>query len=262
MSESSVEIQRNEHSHAGGVEAKKVFIFDNAGNQITSFGGSLSGGTIDMVRNIADILDGTGNSIMDAANDAMRVNVVAGSTSQVTVFQGGGPWTALASIINQVDVLPKSNITVSIPSGVTVFQGSTPWRSLGTVTLGAAGATVFAVVNSSLGVGNSIVTVANVPLTTGHNITGIGHGVKTITLAGTDEALAGSTACKKVDIQAQTDNTGLISVGGSSVDATEATGTGIILYPGDVYSLEIDNLADIFIDATVSGEGVRYCYYV
>lgn len=92
-------------------------------------------------------------------------------------------------------------------------------------------------------------------------ITGIGHGVKTVTTAGTDEALAGSTACKKVVIQAQTDNTGVIAVGATGVDATIATGTGIILYPGDVYELEIDNLADVFIDSSVNGEGVRYNYF-
>lgn len=92
-------------------------------------------------------------------------------------------------------------------------------------------------------------------------ITGIGHGVKTITSAGTDEALAGSTACKKVTIQAQTDNTGLIAVGATGVDATEATGTGIILRAGDSFEFDIDNLADVFIDATVNGEGVRYAYF-
>jgi len=97
--------------------------------------------------------------------------------------------------------------------------------------------------------------------TVGHDITEIGHGVKTVTTAGTDVVLANSTTCKKLDIQAQTDNTGLIAVGASGVDATVATGTGIILNPGDVYSLEIDNLADIYIDATVSGDGVRYTYY-
>lgn len=92
-------------------------------------------------------------------------------------------------------------------------------------------------------------------------VTGIGHGVKTVTTAGTDVALAASTPCKKVDIQAQTDNTSAIAVGGSGVDATVATGTGIFLNPGDVYSLEIDNLADIYIDSLVSGEGVRFTYY-
>lgn len=95
----------------------------------------------------------------------------------------------------------------------------------------------------------------------GHDITGIGHGVTTVTVAGTDVVLASSTACKRVTIQSQTDNTGLIAVGASGVDATEATGTGVILYAGDVFELEIDNLADIFIDATVSGEGVRYSYF-
>src|SRR3990170_765407 len=94
-----------------------------------------------------------------------------------------------------------------------------------------------------------------------HVITGIGHGVKTVTTAGTDEALATSTACKKVIIQAQTDNTGLIAIGASGVDATVATGTGLGLTVGDVVVLQIDNLADIYIDATVNGEGVRYTYF-
>ncbi|PJB52883.1 MAG: hypothetical protein CO099_10175, partial [Bdellovibrio sp. CG_4_9_14_3_um_filter_39_7] len=43
-------------------------------------------------------------------------------------------------------------------------------------------------------------------LTTYSAQTTIGHGVKTVTTAGTDEALAASTACKRVIIQAQTDN--------------------------------------------------------
>jgi len=94
----------------------------------------------------------------------------------------------------------------------------------------------------------------------GHNKTGIGHGVKTVTTAGTDVVLATSTAAKVVIIQAQTDNTGVIAVGGSGVDATVATGTGIALYAGDSVTLEIDNLADVYIDATVNGEGVRYTY--
>jgi len=95
----------------------------------------------------------------------------------------------------------------------------------------------------------------------GHNITGIGHGVKTVTTAGTDVALATSTPCKRVTIQAQTDNTSLIAVGGSGVDATIATGTGVILYPGDVFELDIDNLADVYIDSLVNGEGVRFTYF-
>jgi len=93
-----------------------------------------------------------------------------------------------------------------------------------------------------------------------HTSTGIGHGVTTVTTAGTDVVLAASTPAKMVMIQAQTDNTGIIAVGASGVDATVATGSGVALAAGDSITLPIDNLADIFIDATVNGEGVRYTY--
>lgn len=98
------------------------------------------------------------------------------------------------------------------------------------------------------------------PLPVGHNTTGIGHGVKTVAVAGTDEALAASTAAKWLIIQAQTDNTGLIAVGATGVDATVATGNGVGLAAGESMTLLVDNLADIFIDSTVSGDGVRYTY--
>lgn len=98
------------------------------------------------------------------------------------------------------------------------------------------------------------------PLPVAHNTTGIGHGLKTVAAAGTDEALAASTAAKWVIIQAQTDNTGLVAVGAAGVDATIATGNGVALAAGESVTLLIDNLADIFIDATVSGDGARYTY--
>jgi len=95
----------------------------------------------------------------------------------------------------------------------------------------------------------------------GHNITGLADGVKTVSTVGTDEALAASTPAKLVIVQAQTDNTGLIAVGNAGVDATEATGTGIILYAGDSVPIPCDNLNDIYIDATVATDGVRFTYF-
>jgi len=91
--------------------------------------------------------------------------------------------------------------------------------------------------------------------------TGIGHGSKAVTTAGTHEALAASTPCKRVILMARPENTGRIAVGGAGVDATPSTGTGDILFPGDSIDFQIDNLADVFIDATVSGEGVRFTYF-
>ena len=88
----------------------------------------------------------------------------------------------------------------------------------------------------------------------------IGHGVKTVTTAGTDVVLATSLGVRWVCIQAQTDNTGVIAVGASGVDATVATGTGVALAAGESITLPIDDLANIYIDSTVNGEGVRYTY--
>lgn len=93
-----------------------------------------------------------------------------------------------------------------------------------------------------------------------NTVKSLGHGVKVVAAAGTDEALAAHTPCQWVTVQAQTDNTGLIAVGTSGVDATEATGTGVILEAGDSTTILIDTLSKVFIDATVNGEGVRYTY--
>lgn len=88
----------------------------------------------------------------------------------------------------------------------------------------------------------------------------IGHGVKTVAAAGTEEALAASTKASWVIVQAQTDNTGVIAVGGADVLATVATGTGVVLAAGESIGFPVDNLADVFIDTTVNGDGVRYTY--
>jgi len=90
--------------------------------------------------------------------------------------------------------------------------------------------------------------------------------VATVTTAGTDEVLTSTpTRVKKVTIQAQTDNTGAIAIGTSGVDATVATGTGNLLYAGESKTMEAEpdsyiELSEIYIDSTVSGEGVRYNY--
>ena len=109
---------------------------------------------------------------------------------------------------------------------------------------------------------NDVVTVtsnrldvnAHVPDASRHST--IGHG-KNDAVGTSAEALTTSTACKHVDIMAATANTGIIYVGGSGV----AANTGIALYPGDVYSVEIDDLADIYVLASVNNEDVQWVYY-
>ena len=89
---------------------------------------------------------------------------------------------------------------------------------------------------------------------TGHST--IGHGSNT-DVGTSAEVLTSSTACKHVDIMAATANTGIIYVGGSGV----TTATGIALYAGDVYSLDIDDLNDVYVLASVNGEDVQWVYY-
>lgn len=89
------------------------------------------------------------------------------------------------------------------------------------------------------------------------NVT-LSGGTKNVGTAGTAEVLASSTPCKRVWIKASLDNTGNIFVGGSDVD--KDTENGFPLDAGEVWPGTADNLADIFIDATVSGEGVSYTF--
>lgn len=84
----------------------------------------------------------------------------------------------------------------------------------------------------------------------------IGDGSKTVTTAGTRVALASSTASKYVIITALDSNTGTIWVGGSTV----AAGRGRPLLSLQSEKIDIANLSSIFIDATVSGEGVSFVY--
>ena len=66
-----------------------------------------------------------------------------------------------------------------------------------------------------------------------------------------------SVACKHVDIMAATANTGIIYVGATGV----TTATGIALYAGDVYSVDIENLNLLYVLASVNGEDVQWVVY-
>ena len=70
----------------------------------------------------------------------------------------------------------------------------------------------------------------------------------------TDSAVQlSSSVCNHVEIMATLANTGIVYVGGSGVSAT----TGIALYPGDVYSVDISNLNLLYVISTVSGDDIN-----
>jgi hypothetical protein len=85
--------------------------------------------------------------------------------------------------------------------------------------------------------------------------TAIYSGVKAVAAAGTGEVLASSQALKSgVIIKAHSTNTGTIYVGPEGVTAA----TGFRLSAGESVFVEVDNLADVWLDCSVSGEGVSF----
>ncbi len=89
----------------------------------------------------------------------------------------------------------------------------------------------------------------------------IGDGVKAVTTAGTRVPLSSiSCPAKKVVLTAVVYNTSVVTVGGSTVIAAQATRRGTPLYAGESETLEISDLNTVYLDAVVSGEGVTFVY--
>ena len=96
------------------------------------------------------------------------------------------------------------------------------------------------------------------PVTASTPNASITDGRTVVTTAGTRVALASSTVVKEVVITAETDNTGIVVVGGSTCVAALATRRGIPLNAGDSVSFQITNLNAVSLDSTVSGDGVTF----
>jgi len=98
--------------------------------------------------------------------------------------------------------------------------------------------------------GNVQVTVTSVTPPTSEY-----HGQTTVATAGTAVALASSQALTSgVNVKALAGNTGIVYVGTSGVSSSN----GYELSAQESVYLEVDNLADIEIDAATNGEGVCY----
>ena len=87
-------------------------------------------------------------------------------------------------------------------------------------------------------------------------------GRTVVTTAGTRVALGTISGVKEIIITAETDNTGVIVVGGITVVAALATRRGVPLFAGESLTIPAYNLPDVYLDSTVSGDGVTYLYMV
>lgn len=86
----------------------------------------------------------------------------------------------------------------------------------------------------------------------------LSNGRKTVTTAGTPVAIGASEGVSVVSVTALKGNTGVICVGGKGVIASESTRTGKPLLASESVSIPADDVGDIYIDATVNGEGVSW----
>ena len=75
----------------------------------------------------------------------------------------------------------------------------------------------------------------------------------------TDSAVQLTNAgCKHADIMANPSNTGIVYIGASGVSST----TGIALYPGDVYSVDVVRTDQLYCISTVSGDDINVVTYI
>lgn len=81
------------------------------------------------------------------------------------------------------------------------------------------------------------------------------HGITTVTTAGEAVQLNSNLACREVLIIALRTNTGFIYIGGSTVSSSSY---GAELEAKDSITLQVSNLNLIYIDSSVSSEGVSY----
>lgn len=186
----------------------------------------------------------------------LRMGLYANNTQTTASFKADNADTdATSATANKLGVMSRG----------TVFNGTTWDRQRGNATdgtlvnLGANNdVTVTGTVTANLSATDNAV-LDNIDANTAPT-TGLNTGRKVVTTAGTAVALATSTTCKWVQITAETDNTDLIVVGDSGVIASLSTREGTPLYAGDTLTIPIDNLADVYIDSLVSGEGVTFLY--
>ena len=177
----------------------------------------------------------------------------------VTANLGTTDNTVLDNIANSLALLDNS-----IASGNELQVDVVAALPAGTNAIGKLSA------NSGVDIGDvdvtSISAGSNIIGKVGHDITGMVSGVNSAVSDSTAEQLDGSTdssldvACKRVDLMATQSNTGDIWVGDSGVTSNGAGG-GMQLKPGDFYSIDVNNLNDIWVMATVDGENIHYMYF-
>ena len=93
----------------------------------------------------------------------------------------------------------------------------------------------------------------------GHTTVGqFALNVRTVGGGGSGPTRLPDNDCKHADIMANLSNTGVVYIGITGVSAT----TGIALYAGDVYSVDIENTQLLYALPTVDNEDLNVVFYI
>jgi len=82
--------------------------------------------------------------------------------------------------------------------------------------------------------------------------------VRTVGGGGSGPTRLPDNDCKHADIMANISNTGVVYIGIAGVSAT----TGIALYAGDVYSVDVENTQLLYALPTVDYEDINVVFYI
>jgi len=207
-----------------------------------------------------------------AANGGLKVEGVAGGVAVPISGAITGTVTANAAIANGSDVAQGTTTddaaSSTVAESTTARTGIGLWKGIKNIlilvnaklpsTLAASGGLPIEGVAGGVAVPISGSVTASGTVTVGAVTppTTLFHGRKTITTAGTEEAIASSQALAAgiVYVKALYGNTGYVYVGKTGVSSAD----GYVLLAGEEVVICTDNLIDVFVDVSVNGEGVTY----
>lgn len=235
------EIPADETATVAGITAKKVFVFDNDGNQITSFGGP-----------------GAGNATI-----TLRGNVTVAMPGGATVFQGTDPWNT--TLVGNVTISDSKKYIGLVSVSHAAWADPNTYIGLATVDIGASnGVAVKGNVTLSdsqgyiglVSIGGGIINLrGNVTLSDSKTFIGL-----TTTVEGTPYAPATlvhgmvssasggivqfpSNTIKYVTVKASFGNPTTAYIGGSSATINN----GYHIDPGDSVGLALDNTNRLYL---------------
>ena len=209
------------------------------------------------------LVDGTDNSgavIPGDATNGLFVNVKALPSGTVA---GGSSLPAGTAVIGKVDVntdpshAADGGALPAVQSVVAAFDGvnTQVLKSDNTGVLQVQPAAVVPVSDN----GSSLTVDGTVDLASSGDVAGtLTNGRRTVAVPGTAVALASSATCAWVAVTALASNTDRVAVGGTGVLATAGSETGVQLVAGASVTIPTDDVASVFVDAVVGGEGVSF----